>query len=48
MEMHMVLASTVKYKIYDKTFVLQHVNSHLHTYLSTNHFMHSITILETL
>ena len=41
MIMYMVFASSVKHKIYDKTFV---VVSHLDTYLTANCFTQSITI----
>ena len=42
MEMHIVFGSTVKQKIYRKTFVIQHVISHLDTYLSTNPILSSM------
>ena len=46
MKMHMVFANTAKQKMYQKTFVIQHVISHLDTYLRTNNFMYSIINFE--
>ena len=44
--MHMVFQCTVKKKIYNKTFAIKYVFSHLYTYLATGNFMHGISIME--